>query len=287
LKAAAMSPEDFSFLSEFLRRRSGLLLTSHKVHLVEFHLAPVARRFGFRDVGSLLRELRIARETLAGAVTEAMTTNDSSFFRDREVFDLLRESALPKLLKARATTKRLRIWSSACAAGQEAYSVAMILDDLKLTQAGWSIDLIATDLNSDLIARAEEGVYTQYEVQRGLEASHLEKHFTRDGESWRINDSLRRLVTFKTFNLLDSFGWLYPLDLVLCRNVLIYFDQGAKIQTIDKIADVLSPDGQLVVGQTESVSALNDAFVRVGGSCAIFEIENEGAARHPPLAAIA
>src|SRR5258706_7338174 len=145
-----MSTDDFSFLAEFLRRRSGLLLTSQKTQLIAGQLTPVARRFGFRDVSSMIGELRHAREALASAVTEAMTINDSVFFRDKVTFDHLRTATLPRLLESRSGEKRLRIWCSACAAGQEAYSIAMLLDELTLVRHGWSIDLIATDLNFDL-----------------------------------------------------------------------------------------------------------------------------------------
>ncbi len=255
-----MTQDDFAYLAEFLRRRSGLLLPTHKSHLIEGRLAPVARRFGFKDVPSLVRELRYAREALSRAVTEAMTTNESFFFRDRAVFEQFRDAVLPELLVARAPTKRLRIWSAACAAGQEAYSIAMILDDLKLSQQGWSIDLIATDLSSDSIARAEAGIYTQFEVQRGLPMRRLVAHFTQEGSSWRINDALRRMISFRAFNLLDSYGWLDDLDVVFCRNVLMYFDQKTKVQVLDKIAETLAPDGSLLLGPAETTRGLSTAF---------------------------
>jgi chemotaxis protein methyltransferase CheR len=281
-----MATADFQFLSEFLRRRSGLLLPSHKAHLIEGRLAPVARRFGFRDVDALLRELGHARETLARAVTEAMTINDSVFFRDANVFDHLRTVVLPRLIEARAQTKRLRIWSGACAAGQEAYSLAMLLDELKLIQKGWSLDLIATDLSSDLIARGEAGVYTDFEVQRGLSAARLAKHFTREGHSWRAKDSLRRMVSFGSFNLLDSHGWLYPIDIALCRNVLIFFEQKAKVQVAERIAEILAPDGTFVIGHSESMVGLSDSFARAGGPMGVYKLRERGAVlRFPSRAA--
>ena len=258
-----MTQEDFDFLADFLRRRSGLLLSSDKAHLIEGRLAPVARRFGFRTVDALVRELRYARDALSRAVTEAMTTNESSFFRDGAPFEQFRDVILPQLLVARAPAKRLRIWSAACAAGQEAYSIAMMLDDHKLLAQGWSIDLIASDLNSDSIARAEEGVYSQFEVQRGLPIRRLVTHFTQEGTSWRVSDALRRMVTFRAFNLLDSYGWLHELDVVFCRNVLMYFDQKTKIQVLDKIAEVLAPDSYLALGPVETTVGLSKAFVPV------------------------
>ncbi len=256
-----MAPDDFAYLAEFLRRRSGLLLPSHKSHLIEGRLAPVARRFGFRNVAALVRELRHARHPLARAVTEAMTTNESSFFRDKGGFDHFRNIVLPELIVARAREKRLRIWSAACATGQEAYSIAMLLEDFKLLAQGWSIDLIATDLSSDSIARAELGVYSQYEVQRGLTLDRIKAHFTQEGSSWRINDSLKRMISFHTFNLLDSYGWLGDMDVVFCRNVLMYLDHKTKMHTLDKMAETLAADGTLLLGHLETTEGLTTAFV--------------------------
>ena len=259
---AAISQKDFAFLAELLRRRSGLLLPQQKAHLVEGRLAPVMRRFGFKDSATLMSELRHNHEALAAAVTEAMTTNDSAFFRDRRTYEEFRDIVLPELLVQRASTKRLRIWCAACAAGQEPYSIAMILDDCKLLTQGWTIDLIGTDLNSQMIARAEDGLYSQYEVQCGLPIRRLVRNFTQEGTNWRISENLRRMVTFRTFNLLDSYGWLAEMDVVFCRNVLMYFDQKTRISVIDRIADILTPDGALLVGPAESIAGLTSDFVQ-------------------------
>ncbi|MBL6854317.1 MAG: protein-glutamate O-methyltransferase CheR [Alphaproteobacteria bacterium] len=258
-----MTPDDFSFLAQMVRRRAGLVLTEKKLHLIESRLSTVMRRFGFRSTDALVKELRHGRETLARAVTEVLTTNESSFFRDRAAFEAFRERVLPRLIEARAETKRLRIWSAACAAGQEAYSIAMLLDDLKLQAQGWSIDLIATDLSAEMIARSEEGLYSHFEVQRGLAIRRLVAHFSQEGGSWRIHENLRRMVSFHQFNLLDSYGWLDDLDAVFCRNVLIYFDQKTKASVLDKIAEMLTPDGALVLGNSEAVTGLSTAFVPV------------------------
>jgi chemotaxis protein methyltransferase CheR len=272
-----MEAEDFDFLAQFLRRRAGIVLAPGRHHLVETRLAPVARRFGFRRVESLLGELRYASETLARAVTEAMTTNDSSFFRDKVVFDYARDMLIPRLVAARAASKRLRIWSAACAAGQEPYSLAMILDEMKLAEQGWSVDLFATDLSSDLIARAEEGTYTEYEIERGLTARRLATHFVREGKSWRVNSRLKRMVNFRTFNLLDSFGWLYEVDAVFCRNVLIFFDGKAKAQVIDKISEILVADGTLVLGHAEYIQT-DHVFERLDGPAGCFALKSAAVA---------
>jgi chemotaxis protein methyltransferase CheR len=265
-----MTDEDIAYLAQMVRRRSGLLLPPHKTEFVTGQLAPVARRFGFRDAASLIADLRHGRDSLARAVTEALTTNESSFFRDRPAFDHFRDAVLPRLIEARARTKRLRIWSAACAAGQEPYSIAMLLDDAKLSAQGWTIDLIATDFSSEMIARAEEGLYSHFEVQRGLAIRRLVAHFMQEGGGWRINESLRRMVSFRQFNLLDSYGWLDDLDAVFCRNVLIYFEQKTKAQILDKIADVLQPDGVLLLGHAESVRGLCDVFVPADDAPTIF-----------------
>lgn len=284
-----MNSDDFEYLSQFLRRRSGLELAPYRAHLVEGRLAPVARRFGFRNVESLLCELRYARETLARAVTEAMTTNESCFFRDKPVFDHFRDVVLPELVRDRAGRKHLRIWSAACAAGQEAYSLAMILDSAKLTDQGWSIDLIATDLNSDLIVRAEEGVYTEFEVSRGLSARYLATHFRRHGSSWRVCDRLKRMVSFRSFNLLDSYGWLHELDAVFCRNVLIFLEPKAKRQVIEKISEVLAPEGVLFLGHAEHIDGLDDYFERWDGTtgCYVLREQNKVIRYQKKLARIA
>ena len=261
-----MKPDDFSFLAQMVRRRSGLVLPIHKAPLIEGRLTTVMRRFGFRSLAALIHELRHGQDALARAVTEAMTTNESSFFRDRSSFDAFREVLLPQLLVSRADSKRLRIWSAACAAGQEPYSIAMILDDLKLQAKGWSIDLIATDLSAEMIARAEDGVYTHYEVQRGLAIRRLVASFTQEGGNWRIHENLRRMVSFRQFNLLDSYGWLDDLDAVFCRNVLLYFDHKTKAQILEKIAETLQPDGVLMLGHAESPDAAASTFAPIAGA---------------------
>ncbi|HUO89300.1 MAG TPA: protein-glutamate O-methyltransferase CheR [Rhizomicrobium sp.] len=260
-----MNADDIAFLAHVVRRRSGQMLPVHKPHLIEGRLAKVMRRFGFRSVDALVQELRHRRDALARAVTEAMTTNESSFFRDRAAFDQFRDHLLPRLMEDRAATKHLRIWSAACAGGQEAYSIAMLLDEQKLAAQGWSIDFFATDLSAEMIARAEEGLYSNFEVQRGLPIRRLVTHFRQESDgNWRVQENLRRMVTFRQFNLLDSFGWLDDLDVVFCRNVLIYFDRKTKIQVLDKIAETLAPDGALLLGHSETVHGLSNAFVPAG-----------------------
>ncbi len=255
-----MTGEDFAFLAELLRRRSGLLLPSQKAHLIESRLGPVMTRYGFRDLHALIKELRLSRDTLARDVVEAMTTNETSFFRDRSVFAQFRDVVLPAMLEQRSAVKRLRIWCAACSTGQEPYSIAMILDDFKLQSKGWSIDLIATDISANAIARGEAGLYSPFEVQRGLPIRRLVTHFSQEGDVWRANDGLRRMVSFKPFNLLDSYGWLDHIDIIFCRNVMMYFDCKTRIHVLEDIYETLPSDGVLVLGPEENVAGLRSDF---------------------------
>jgi len=265
-----MTPADFAFLARLLRRRSGLSLGVAKMALLERRLAPVMRRFDFKDVEALVMELRLGREALAAAVSEAMTVGETSFFRDEALFARLREGVLPPLQFARRKSKRLRIWSAGCASGQEAYSIAMLLAELGLPEAGWSVDLLATDFSEQAIARAEEGRYATCEIERGLSPERRMRHFRADGKDWLAGEKLRRMVTFRRFNLLDSFGWLDDLDIVFCRNVLIYFDPASKISVLERIAETLSPDGVLVAGEAEAPEAVTDAFVEIPGGHGVY-----------------
>jgi chemotaxis protein methyltransferase CheR len=251
---------DFDHLADLLTRRCGHALPADKTHLVASRLAPVARRYGFNKTDQLLAELRHAPEELAHAVTEAMMTNESSFFRDKAVFDHFRGVILPSLLSARANSRRLRIWCAAASTGQEPYSLAMILDEAKIAP-DWHIELLATDLCSDTIARAVEGRYSPFEAQRGLGVQTLVRYFAQDGDRWRICERLRRMVSFRTFNLLDSFGWLGEMDVIFCRNALLYFEPHAKRACLEKLSGTLANDGYLLLGASETMEGTSTAFV--------------------------
>jgi len=261
-----MAPDDFAFLARLINRRAGIVLDESRHALIARRLNPVLRRFGLKDLGQVMCELRLGQEALAGAVTEAMTVNETSFFRDPGLFRRLGREILPSLLAARAKEKRLRIWSEACAAGQEAYSVAMMLDGLGLAGAGWMIELIASDISADAIARAERGHYSFFETQRGLSDGDLAVWFRAEAGGYTVTEQIRRMVTFRRFNLLDSYGWLDDLDLVLCRNVLIYFDSGTKMSVLDRIADTMAPHGVLVLGEAETARALTGLYRALPGN---------------------
>lgn len=255
-----MTADDFACLAELLKRRAGFHLAPAKTHLASSRLAPVARRYGFRKTDEMMAELRDPPEDLARAVIDAMMINESSFFRDRACFDYFRGVILPSLLSARAGTKRLRIWCAAASTGQEPYSLAILLDEAKIAK-DWRIDIIATDISSTAIARAAEGRYSQYEVQRGLPAQTLVRYFAQDGEHWSISERLRRMVRFRCFNLLDSYGWLGAMDVIFCRNAFLYFAPLAKRTCLQNLADTLAPDGYLVLGAAETMEGASTAFV--------------------------
>lgn len=256
-----MKTEDFDLFQAVLKQRSGLVLTRDKAYLLESRLTPVARRWNMKDLGELAGAIRSHRdERLLRDVTEAMTTNESSFFRDGKPFELFRQVVLPAFLKAREDTRRIRIWSAACSTGQEPYSLAMILHEEQAKLAGWSVEIVGTDLSTEVLDRARAGLYSQFEVQRGLPITHLVKYFRQQGDRWEIIPEIRRMVTYREFNLLNDLGALGTFDVVFCRNVLIYFDQPTKTRVLEAISRVMPPDGVLVLGGAETVLGITDRF---------------------------
>lgn len=257
-----MKPQDFDHLRGMLKERSGLVLTSDKVYLVESRLMPVARRHGHGGLEELVAQLRKVNRALEEEVVDAMTTKESLFFRDIKPFETLRQSVLPRLAAARkaAGKSTIRIWSAACSSGQEPFSVAMLLDEEAANYPGVSFEIVASDLSRTMIAKAKKGEYTQFEVQRGLPVRLLVKHFAKDGDLWRIGERIRDAVEFREFNLLQDFGGLGRFDVVLCRNVLLYFDQPTKANVLSRLANIVASDGALYLGGAESVLGLTDAF---------------------------
>jgi chemotaxis protein methyltransferase CheR len=256
-----MTPHDYDFLRRCLKEGSGLLLSSDKHYLVESRLLPLARSAGFASLAELVRALKSERNAdLMAAVVEAMTTNESYFFRDRAPFEHFRRTIIPALLMARRKIRTIRIWCTAVAAGQEPYSLAMCLKEMGADLAGWRIEIVATDLSSDVLERAREGLYSQFEVQRGLPVMLLIKYFTQTGDLWRIAPDLRAMVKFRRVNLVGDFTTLGSFDVIFCRNVLIYFDQEAKTDVLDRLAKVISSDGYLVLGTAETAVGLSNAF---------------------------
>jgi len=242
-----------------------LVLAPEKQYLIESRLMPVARRAGCASIADLVRRLRErGSEPLKAEITETMTINESFFFRDKIPFDRFRDTVLPALLTARARTKRFRIWCAAASTGQEPYSLAMALKEMEADLSGWRIDLLATDLSNEVLEKARQGLYSQFEVQRGLPIQLLIKYFTQVGEAWQLAPEIRAMVKYRQLNLLSDFSHLGTFDLVFCRNVLIYFDQATKIDLFNRLAKVVARDGFLVLGAAETVVGLTDRFKPVG-----------------------
>ena len=255
-----MTPLDYDYLRKLLKDRSGLVLSADKQYLVESRLTPLARKAGIASLGELVAKLRSNNERLAVDVVEAMTTNESFFYRDKIPFDHFRDTIMPGLLAARARERRLRIWCAAASTGQEPYSLAMCLKEMKDKLVGWRVEILGTDLSTEVLEKAKAGVYSQFEVQRGLPIQMLVKHFSQVGDTWHISPEIRAMVQYRPLNLLSDFAHLGSFDVVFCRNVLIYFDQETKIGVLNRIARLLDPDGFLVLGAAETVVGLTDAF---------------------------
>jgi chemotaxis protein methyltransferase CheR len=249
-----MKPANFELLTALIKERSGLLVPQDKSYLLEARLAPVARQHGMSGLDDLVSAIRGPfPETLIGKVVDAMTTNETSFFRDKGPFETLRASVLPGLIARRTAQRALRIWSAACSTGQEPYSLAMMLRDQFPALKDWRLDIVATDISPTVLDRAREGVFSAFEVQRGLPIQLLVKHFEQAGQEWRIRPDLRGMIDFRPVNLLDDITALGTFDVILCRNVLIYFDLPTKTGVLDRMSKMLTPDGALILGSAESV----------------------------------
>jgi chemotaxis protein methyltransferase CheR len=256
-----MRPQDFETLARVVKAQSGLELTPDKAYLLEARLAPVARKWKLETVAQLADQVRSRpADVQIRDVAEAMTTNESFFFRDIKPFDLVRDIMLPQLLKARADRRTLRIWSAASSSGQEAYSLALMLKERGAELNGWKIEIVGTDLSTEMVERAQSGEYSTFEVQRGMPAKLLVKYFKRNGDKWQVSDEIRSMTQFKRANLLHDLSSLGKFDIVFCRNVLIYFDLATKRQVLAAIAKQMPADGYLVLGASETVLGITDKF---------------------------
>jgi len=259
--SAALSSAAFDTLAGLLKVRSGLVIGHDKTYLLETRLAPILKREKLRDLNALAEKLRgRGAEGVARDVIEAMTTNESFFFRDDKPFQHFRAQALPRLAAARPAGTPLRIWSAAASSGQEAYSIAMILTECRALIGERRVEIVGTDIARDQLSRAREGVYTQFEVQRGLPVQMLMRYFKREDTGWRISETLRSMVQWREWNLLSDLRPLGRFDVVFCRNVLIYFDQPTKTRTLDAIAGQIAADGMLYLGGAETVLGLSTRF---------------------------
>jgi chemotaxis protein methyltransferase CheR len=281
-----MKPEDFQFISQMIKQRSGLVLGQDKLYLLESRLMPVARKKGMKGLDDLIAVLRTNREeALARDVTEAMTTNESFFFRDIKPFELFRDNVLPELLKNRAAKKSFRIWCAASSSGQEPYTLAMILKEEAAKLAGWRYEIVATDISTEMLNKAKAGLYSQFEVQRGLPVQLLMKYFKKQGDLWQIDAALRGMVQYKEFNLLGDPKVLGHFDVVYCRNVLIYFDQATKGVVLGHIADLLASDGVLFLGGAETVLGISSRFKPTVGQRGVYCLTTDADGAAPGIAA--
>jgi chemotaxis protein methyltransferase CheR len=259
-----MTPQELAFIAELVRRRSGVVVDVDKTYLVESRLAPVARREGFPGVGELIREIAEKRdEKLIWTVVEAMASTETLFFRDSTPFEQLRNDILPALTRSRQDP--IRIWSVGCATGQEPYSLAMLVDEQRSVQAGLKIDLFASDLSERCLEKAHTGLYTQFEVQRGLPSRLLIKYFEKIDDAWVLSPRIRQMVRWRRMNLLGDFRSLGQFDVIFCRNVLPAFDDSTRKMVLERLALALAEDGFLVLGLNEAVTGLTQAFRPVSG----------------------
>ena len=247
----------FAQLQQFLRTTSGIIIEDDKRYYIEDRLKPVLRAANISDLDELARLLLAdSRSDLARIVAETVTINETSFFRDRALFAALSDRLLPQLLAARETTRRIRVWCAGCSTGQEPYSVAMALDEQMRQRRGWRVEILATDLSRTVIEQAQRGLYSQFEVQRGLPVAQLLRHFSRRNDSWQISDYLRAKVTFKRQNLMSIPFDIGEFDMIFCRNVLFYFDANTKSRVLHRLSSLLAKDGFLALGGAERITNL-------------------------------
>lgn len=267
-----MAAADFDILSGVIYKRAGIVLSREKEYLLESRLMPLVRSRGFGDLGELAGQVRNGGdEALLREVTEAMTTNETLFFRDIKPFDQFRDVIVPYLLANRSPSHPIRIWSAAASTGQEAYSLAMVIKELGGEFAKRRIEILGTDLSREALDKARVGIYSQFEIQRGLPIKMLMKYFKQTNEIWQIDSALRAMVNFRELNLLEDFSALGKFDIVYCRNVLIYFDKETKADILNRISAVLRPDGFLGLGGAETIIGVTDAFRRVPDHRGLYE----------------
>ena len=257
-----LSADAFSFLQQYVRQHSGIVLEDDKQYLVEARLAPLIQKFGLKTIDDLVAMVRQRpNDVLRQQIIECMTTHETFFFRDIGQYEALKKVVVPALVRERSASRTLSVWSAASSAGQEIYSLLMML--LEMGLGDWRLDLVGTDVSNQILDKAREARYMQLEVNRGLPAAYLVKYMTREKLEWQLREELRRRVRFQWFDLRTSMAGLGPFDIVFCRNVLIYFDVETKKQIINQIRSRLKDGGHLLLGGAETVLGLSDGFERV------------------------
>jgi chemotaxis protein methyltransferase CheR len=274
-----VSPAEYQYLRDLLRRRSGLVLAADKHYLLESRLSPIARKIGAANLSELVGQVQSAPdEDLVMEIVEAMTTNESFFFRDKLPFEHFRDLVMPQLVSSRQRARNIRIWCAAASTGQEPYSLAMCLSEMASRLPGWQIEILATDISTEVLERAQRGIYSHFEVQRGLPIQLLLKYFTQAGDKWRIAPQIRAMVEFRPLNLLHDFSRLGMFDVVICRNVLIYFGADTKADVLDRLAANTAPDGFLMLGAAETVVGHSRRFRPLPNTRCLYAPSNAPAA---------
>ncbi len=256
-----MNIADFDIYKDLLKGNSGLVLTQDKSYLIESRLKPVSKKWGYDDISTMTNILRgVPPKDLVKDIVEAMTTNETSFFRDIKPFEIFKTHVLPYYKNKLGHSKKIRIWCAAAASGQEPYSLAMTIKEEAAKMPGFNFEIVATDISQEILDQAKEGTYSQFEVQRGLPITHLMKYFTQNGDKWTINQDIKNMITYKYFNLLDPMASLGKFDIVFCRNVLIYFDPPTKKDVMERINGQINDDGFFFLGGAETVLGITDVF---------------------------
>lgn len=253
-----MTEAEFAHIQHFLLKRTGIVISSEKRYLVETRIEPLCRQHRIGGLAEVVQRLRLGDRAMETLVIDAMTTNETLFFRDRLPFEVFEQHVLPNLISARKARGKIRIWCAACSTGQEPYSLAMILDEHKAALRGIEVEILATDISERVLEQAREATYSQFEVQRGLPVKQLMKYFTQEGLRWKLSPEIARQVTFRNLNLLDSFRHLGAFDFIMCRNVLIYFNEQTKRDIYKRLAAVMEPDSSVIFGGAESILGLSE-----------------------------
>ena len=257
---------EFDIYKDLLKEKSGLVITPDKTYLLDSRLMPVAQKWGYDNLSMMTAALQGVPDTaLVNDIVEAMTTNETSFFRDAHPFNCFKDHVLPYMIKNRIYDRRFKVWSAAASSGQEPYSLAMLIKDLGDQIKGWNIDILATDISQQILDQAKNGVYSQFEVQRGLPVQLMLKYFKQDGDKWHISDEIKKMINYRIFNLLHPMGEIGKPDIIFCRNVLIYFDEETKRGILENMNNILKEDGFLFLGGAETVLGITDKFKPVPG----------------------
>lgn len=271
MSTATLTPDAVSYVCTLVRQRAAIELDAAKTYLIEARLNPLARRHGFPSTSEMIRTLQtLPKPEVQQQLVEAMTTNETSFFRDAHPFDAMRSTIVPELMQLRAKQRTLNVWSAACSTGQEAYSIAMLLREHFAELASWKVQILGTDLSDEVLEKARAARFSQVEMNRGLPATLLTKYFRRDGMQWELAEPLRAMAQFSKLNLIERWPPMPQMDVVFLRNVLIYFSPETKKAILKKIRGTMAPHGVLFLGAAETTMGLDDAFVRVQVGNSVF-----------------